>query len=66
MNLYRLTKQETEILTRLSRGGTVYGIARDMAIRQETVRRHCNNAMAKLEVRTRAQALYVCGKEGLV
>lgn len=66
MNLYRLTRMELEVLSRFSRGATVYGIAADLGIKQETVRRHCNNAMAKLQVHTRAQALYVCGKEGLV
>lgn len=66
MNLYRLTKMELEVLRRLSLGHAVYAIARDLSIKDATVRRHCNNAMAKLQVHTRAQALYVCGKEGLV
>ena len=66
MNLYRLTRMELEVLRRLSQGHAVYSIARDLGVKEETVRRHCNNAMAKLQVHTRAQALYVCGKEGLV
>lgn len=66
MNMYRLTKMELEVFRRLSRGEPVYLIARELSIKDATVRRHCNNAMAKLQVHTRAQALYVCGKEGLV
>lgn len=66
MNIYRLTRRELEVLRRLSLGRHVYQVAEDMGVQKETVRRHCTNAMAKLQVHTKAHALYVCGKEGLV
>lgn len=66
MNFYRLTKQELNVLRAFSRGASAHQIAKEMQLGKATVNRHANNAMAKLGVHTRAHALYVCGKEGLV
>lgn len=55
----RLTAREREIVTRIALGGETNDIAEELHISPETVRTHVRNAMAKLDVHTRAQLVAV-------
>jgi len=52
-----LTKRENEIFTRLIQGLTTKEISEDLEISEKTVRNHISNAMQKLEVKGRANAV---------
>lgn len=52
-----LSGREAEILTMLARGLTGEEIAQRLVLSPETVRTHVRNAMAKLEARTRTEAV---------
>lgn len=52
-----LSGRETEVLTMLARGLTGEEIAQRLVLSPETVRTHVRNAMAKLEARTRTEAV---------
>lgn len=52
-----LSARETEILTMLARGCTGEDIAQRLVLSPETIRTHVRNAMAKLEARTRTEAV---------
>ena len=52
-----LSGREAEILTLLARGLTGEEIAQRLVLSPETVRTHVRNAMAKLEARTRTEAV---------
>jgi DNA-binding NarL/FixJ family response regulator len=52
-----LSARETEILGMLARGCTGEDIAQRLVLSPETIRTHVRNAMAKLEARTRTEAV---------
>lgn len=52
-----LSGREAEILTLLARGLTGEEIAQRLVLSPETIRTHVRNAMAKLEARTRTEAV---------
>jgi len=52
-----LSARETEILSMLARGCTGEDIAQRLVLSPETIRTHVRNAMAKLEARTRTEAV---------
>ena len=57
MNKYILTKREKEIFTLLVTNKTTGEIATILNISEKTVRNHISNAMQKLGVKGRAQAV---------
>jgi len=59
-----LSGREAEILTLLARGLTGEEIAQRFVLSPETVRTHVRNAMAKLEARTRTQAVVKAMERG--
>lgn len=57
MNKNILTKREEEVFTLLIKNKTTREIASDLNISEKTVRNHISNAMQKLGVKGRAQAV---------
>ena len=57
MDKYILTKREKEIFTLLVNNKTTKEIAENLGISEKTVRNHISNAMQKLGVKGRAQAV---------
>jgi len=57
MDKYILTKREKEIFTLLVNNKTTKEIAKHLGISEKTVRNHISNAMQKLGVKGRAQAV---------
>lgn len=57
MDKYILTKREKEVFTLLVNGLTTDEIAEELTISEKTVRNHISNAMQKLGVKGRAQAV---------
>ncbi len=57
MNKKILTKREEEVFTLLVKNKTTREIARELNISEKTVRNHISNAMQKLGVKGRAQAV---------
>ena len=62
----RLTPRETEVLTRLVEDRTEADIADTLGVSPHTVRSHVKNLYAKLQVHSRAQAVRVAMRRGLV
>jgi DNA-binding NarL/FixJ family response regulator len=62
----RLTKRELEVLQRLAEGLTQSEIADRLYISPKTVATHIENILAKLGVRSRAQAVALAYREELV
>jgi DNA-binding NarL/FixJ family response regulator len=62
----RLTKRELEVLQRLAEGLTQAEIADRLYISPKTVATHIENILAKLGVRSRAQAVALAYREELV
>lgn len=62
----RLTPREIDVLRLLASGMTAAAIARARAISPRTVRKHLENAYAKLDVHDRLQAVDYCRRHGLV
>jgi PAS domain S-box-containing protein len=62
-----LTEREREVVTLIAMGLDTGDIAGELHISPETVRTHVRNAMAKLNVHTRAQlvAVVLCGEQTL-
>ncbi len=62
-----LTGREREVVTLIAMGRDTAEIAETLHISPETVRSHVRNAMAKLDVHTRAQlvAVVLCGEQTL-
>jgi DNA-binding NarL/FixJ family response regulator len=61
-----LTEREREILVLMARGLDNSQIASGLSISEATVRTHVGHVLAKLEVRTRVQAVVVAYESGLV
>lgn len=57
MNKKILTKREEEVFTLLVKNKTTREIAKELNISEKTVRNHISNAMQKLGVKGRAQAV---------
>ena len=57
MNKSILTKREKEVFTLLVAGNSTSEIAEQLGISEKTVRNHVANAMQKLGVKGRAQAV---------
>lgn len=57
MNKKILTKREEEVFSLLVKNKSTKEIASDLAISEKTVRNHISNAMQKLGVKGRAQAV---------
>ncbi len=57
MDKYILTKREKEVFTLLVSNKTTKEIAMELGISEKTVRNHISNAMQKLGVKGRAQAV---------
>lgn len=57
MNKSILTKREKEVFTLLVNNKTTKEIAEKLKISEKTVRNHISNAMQKLSVKGRAQAV---------
>ena len=57
MDKYILTKREKEVFKLLVTNKTTKEIAKELNISEKTVRNHISNAMQKLSVKGRAQAV---------
>lgn len=57
MNKNILTKREEEVFSLLVKNKSTKEIAEDLSISEKTVRNHISNAMQKLGVKGRAQAV---------
>ena len=57
MDKYILTKREKEVFTLLVSNKSTKEIAKELGISEKTVRNHISNAMQKLGVKGRAQAV---------
>jgi PAS domain S-box-containing protein len=62
----RLSAREREILQRVARGQDGPEIARDLVVSPATVRTHIGNAIRKLGARSRAHAIAVAMRHGLL
>jgi DNA-binding NarL/FixJ family response regulator len=65
MALHRLTSREREILRSLGRGHPVEVIAGELCISPATVRKHRENMMSKLAVRSSARLVRIAMQAGL-
>jgi DNA-binding NarL/FixJ family response regulator len=63
---YRLTEREQEVLTWVGRGKTSSEIATILGLRERTVNFHCDQAMKRLDVTNRTQAVAKAVGEGLI
>ena len=63
---YRLTEREREVLTWVGRGRTSSEIATILGLRERTVNFHCDQAMKRLNVTNRTQAVAKAVGEGLI
>jgi DNA-binding CsgD family transcriptional regulator len=62
----RLTKRETEILQLVADGLVTPEIAKKLTIAPETVKTHMHHILAKLEARSRAHAVTIGFRRGLI
>jgi DNA-binding NarL/FixJ family response regulator len=63
---YELTPREQEVLALLARGLNQTQIAGDLFISQKTVETHIQRILSKLDVHSRAEAVAVAHRDGLV
>jgi len=61
-----LTKREREVLRLIADGNSYEEVAKTLFISPETVRTHVGNAVQKLGVRTRMQAVATALRRGLI
>lgn len=61
-----LTKRETEILTLISEGKTYTQISEELFISKETSKTHIKNIYAKLQVRSKSEALARASQDKLI
>ncbi len=62
----QLTTREREVLRLLAAGHTTKEIARELTIAPDTARTHIQNAMRRLGAETRAQAIAIALRRGLI
>ena len=62
----RITERELDVLRLLARGLSNRAIGKQLFISETTAKFHVCNIMRKLQVRRRAEAVYVASKEGLI
>jgi DNA-binding CsgD family transcriptional regulator len=62
----RLTDREKEVLTWVARGKTSAETAIILALKERTINFHCDNAMKRLDVITRTQAVAKAVAEGII
>jgi two-component system response regulator DevR len=62
----RLTGREHEVLRLLAHGLSNRAIGRRLYISETTAKFHVSNIMRKLQVSSRAEAVFVAGKDGLI
>lgn len=65
-NLFMLTEREKEILQLLSQGLEYKEIGQQIFISPNTVKKHCINIYQKLHVNSKAQALRIAYKKGVL
>jgi DNA-binding NarL/FixJ family response regulator len=63
---HALTAREREVLGLIAMGASSDGAASALGVGEETVRTHVRNAMAKLGAHTRAQAIALAMRDGLI
>ncbi|MGH3036257.1 MAG: response regulator transcription factor [Gaiellaceae bacterium] len=61
-----LTGRELEILELVSRGFESRAIGRELHVSQETVRTHMTHVLGKLGAHTRAEAVAIAVRKGLI
>ena len=61
-----LTGRELEILELVSRGFESPGIGRELHVSPQTVRTHVAHVLGKLDARTRAEAVAIAVRSGLI
>ena len=62
----RLSGKELDVLHELARGRTTDEVAEVLYVSPHTVRTHVKNSMKKLRAKTRAQAVAVALREGVI
>src|ERR1700694_3783311 len=61
-----LTERETAVLRLLAKGQANKQIARELGVREQTVKTHVSNILAKLQLQSRTQAALYAVERGLV
>jgi NarL family two-component system response regulator LiaR len=61
-----LTERETAVLRLVARGQANKQIARELGVREQTVKTHVSNILAKLQLQSRTQAALYAVERGLV
>jgi DNA-binding CsgD family transcriptional regulator len=63
---YRITSRERDVLELVANGYSTPEIARDLWIAEDTVRTHIKRILVRLDARTRAHAVAIAYREGLI
>ena len=66
VGLQELTQRELEVFTMISRGLANDQIARSLVVSEATVKTHVNRILAKLNLRSRVQAVVLAYESGLI
>jgi DNA-binding NarL/FixJ family response regulator len=66
LEMERLTPREVQILRMVAEGHTSLPLGKKLGISRETVNAHVKNILRKLNVRTRAQAIFKAYEQGLL
>jgi DNA-binding NarL/FixJ family response regulator len=61
-----LTERETAVLRLVARGHANKQVARELGIREQTVKTHVSNILGKLQLQSRTQAALYAVERGLV
>jgi len=61
-----LSIREIDVLELIAQGLTIEHVARRLTLSTHTIRNHVRNAMAKLDVHTRLEAVMLAAREGLI
>ena len=63
---YRITSRERDVLGLVANGYSTPEIARALWIAEDTVRTHIKRILTRLDARTRAHAVAIAYREGLI